>query len=377
MKPEWREYLSKLAEIVNIDSNSRDPAGITAVADVISGWFTDLGWQVIRHDLGPETGPLLQITNKGTERYDAVLLGHMDTVFPKGTAAERPFRVEGGRAYGPGVVDMKNGLVSMYFVAKALSEEPERSPAVCMLFNPDEEIGARYSKDQMIAIAAKSLRLYVLEGAEGDPDLHCHASKGITSFTAVFHGQSAHAGNILDRPGASAILEAARWTEVICGWVDREKQITANVGVIEGGHARNVVPDYASLRGEFRTVTVEDRRRLLEQLEHMAAHPMTPGVTVELRDVGGRPPLVPNEGTMAEIERAQKIAASLGQTFRVHARGGVSDANTICGALPHLICLDDMGPGGDNAHSPNEYLLVDSCLPNVELLTALLLDLKK
>ena len=377
MKLELREFLEKLAEIVNIDSGSRDPAGITAVADVITGWFTDLGWQVQRHNVGPETGPLLQITNKGTERYDAVLLGHMDTVFPKGSAAERPFRVEGGRAYGPGVVDMKNGLVSMYFVAKALSEEPERSPAVCMLFNPDEEIGARYSKHKMIEIVANSPLLYVLEGAEGDPDLHCHASKGISSFTAVFHGQSAHAGNILDRAGASAILEAARWTETICGWVDREKQITANVGIIQGGLAANVVPDYARIRAEFRTVTVEDQRHLLEKVEHMAAHPMTPGVTVELRDVGGRPPLVPNEGTMAEIERAQKIAASLGQTFRVHARGGVSDANTICGALPRLICLDDMGPGGDNAHSPDEYLLVDSCLPNVALLTALLLDLKK
>ncbi len=377
MKLELQEFLDKLAEIVNIDSGSRDPAGITAVADVITGWFTDLGWQVKRYDLGDETGPLLQITNKGTDKYDAVLLGHMDTVFPAGTVAERPFRVEGGRAYGPGVVDMKNGLVAMYFIAKALSAEPEKSPAVCMLFNPDEEIGSVYSKDRMIEIVANSPRLYVMEGAEGEIGLHCHASKGITSFTAVFHGQSAHAGNMLERSGASAILEAARWTETICGWVDREKQITANVGIIEGGLAANVVPDYARIRAEFRTVAMEDQQHLMEKVEYMAAHPMTPGVTVELQNFGGRPPLVASEGTMAEIERIRKLAAPLGQEFRVHSRGGVSDANTICGALPQLICLDDMGPAGDNAHSPEEYLDIHSCLPNVELFTALLLDLKK
>ena len=374
---EREAFLCRLAEIVNIDSCSHDPAGITAVADVIAGWFTDLGWQVQRHDLGPETGPLLQITNKGTERYNAVLLGHMDTVFPGGTVAERPFRVEGNVAYGPGVMDMKGGLVAMYFIARALSKDPEHSPAVCMLFNPDEEIGSPYSQKKMIGIVERSPRLYVMEGGEGADALHCYASNGVTAFTAVFRGQSAHAGNILERPGASAILEAARWTETIHSWVDRERKVTANVGVIRGGVAANVVPDYARLRGEFRMAAAEDHRRMLEQLREMAAHPMTPGVTVELERIGGRPPLVASEGTMAEIERIRGIAAGLGQEFNVHTTCGVSDANTICAALPHLICLDDIGPAGDCAHSPQEYLLLDTCLPNVELFTRLLLDLKR
>lgn len=377
MELELKEFLDKLEEIVNIDSGSRSPAGITAVADVIAGWFTDLGWQVTRHHVGDETGPLLQITNKGTDKYDVALLGHMDTVFNDGTVAERPFRVEGDTAYGPGVADMKNGLVAMYFAARELSKDPENSPAVCMLFNPDEEIGARYSKHKMIEIVAGSPLLYVLEGSGTHGSTHCHARKSITGFNAIFHGQSAHAGNMLDRSGASAILEAARWTETICGWVDREKQITANVGIIQGGLAANVVPDYARIRAEFRTVTMEDQQRLMEKVEHMAANPMTPGVTVELEDVGGRPPLNPSEATLAEIERAAKVAASVGQEFKVKARGGVSDANTICAALPHIACLDGMGPAGSNAHSPEEYLEINSCLPCVELLVALLLDLKK
>ena len=366
-----QEFLNKLEEIVNIDSGSFCPAGIAAVADVIAGWFAALGWQVTRHDLGGETGPLLEITNRGTEKYDAVLLGHMDTVFAEGTAAERPFRVEGDLAFGPGVVDMKGGLVVRYFVAKALSALGEQAPAVCMLFDPDEEIGARYSAAKMIEVAAKGSRLYVLEGT-GCDGVHCHARKGIRAFDIEFHGESAHAGNLLEMPGASAILEAARWTEIICGLVDREKEITANVGTIRGGLARNVVPDFAMLRAEIRAFRPEDIDAAANRLQQLAAAPMTPGVAVELKAAGGRPPLVPGDATWAEIGRAKAIAETLGQTFHVQAYGGVSDANTICGALPHLVCLDDMGPSGSGEHSPEESLRIDSVVPCVELLTALL-----
>ena len=166
-----KEFLEKLEQLVNISRWSMDPAGVAKVADVIEKWFTDLGWQVQRHDVSPEAGPLLQITNKGTERYDVALLGHMDTVYPAEATADWPFRVEGNMAYGPGVVDMKNGLVAMYMAAKALNEDSENAPAVCMLFNPDEEIGGRYSMDTMIGIVRNSPLLYVLEGS-GTPRHH-------------------------------------------------------------------------------------------------------------------------------------------------------------------------------------------------------------
>ena len=368
-----REFLEKLEQLVNVDSWSHDPAGISAVADVITAWFEELGWQVLRHDVGAETGPLLEITNRGSVRFDAVLLGHMDTVFPTGTAAERPFRADGSRAYGPGVSDMKAGLVTMYFVAKALSADPENAPAVCMLCNPDEEIGSRRSMEKMCEITARSPRLYVLESPEGG--IHCHARKGIRSVEAVFRGQAAHAGNLLETPGASAILEAARWTEFFCGLVDREKEITANVGVIEGGLASNVVPDYARVRGEVRTNTPEDMETTVEKIRQRAANPATPGVTVEVRIGAGRPPLVPSAGTLAEIPRAEAIAASLGQSFRVEKCGGVTDANNLCAVLPELICLDDMGPAGGGFHAPEEYLDIASVEPCVAFLTALVKDL--
>ena len=372
-----KEFLEKLEQLVNISSWSMEPAGVTRVADVIEGWFTDLGWQVQRHNVGPEAGPLLQVTNKGTEKYDVVLLGHMDTVYPAESNPGWCFRTEGNIAYGPGVADMKNGLVSMYMAAKALNEDPEHAPAVCMLFNPDEEIGGRYSMKTMIEIVKNSPLLYVLEGSGTHGTTHCHERKGICGFNVIFHGQSAHAGNILDRPGASAILEAARWTEFICGLVDREKEITANVGIIEGGVAANVVPDYARIRAEVRTVTVEDMDAILAQFKEMEANPKTPGVTVEFQNLGGRPPLQPHEGTWKEIERAKAVAATLGQEFKVKKRGGVSDANNLGAAIPGLVCLDGMGTGGSKAHSPEEYMEIDTVEPCVKLLIALLKDLKK
>ena len=372
-----QEYLNRLEQLVNIDSSSLDPTGITAVADVIEDWFRDLGWQVQRHDVGKETGPLLEISNRGTDRYDAVLLGHMDTVFPGGTAGERPFRVEGNMAYGPGVVDMKNGLAAMYMIAAALTEDPAGSPAVCMLFNPDEEIGSCYSRAKLCEIVGRSSRLYVMEGSGGHGAIHCHARKGIVEFRVTCHGQSAHAGNILDRPGASAILEAARWTEFLCGLVDREKAITANVGTIRGGVAANVVPEYATLHAEVRTESVADMDAIVAKIRERAACPVTPGVTVELSILDICQPLAPGAGTLQEIERAKAIAASLGQAFCVEKSGGLSDANILCADRPELICLDDMGTAGDNAHSPEEYMEIDTVEPCIALMTALLKDLKK
>lgn len=371
-----QEFLVKLEQLVNIDSWSHDPVGVSAVADVIEGWYRDLGWRVQRHDVGAGAGPVLEISNRGNERFDAVFLGHMDTVFRPGTVAQRPFRVEGDRAYGPGVSDMKAGLVAMYFIAKALSADPENAPAVCMLCNPDEEIGSRSSMEKMCEITARSSRLYVLESPGDQADLHCYARRGIRPVEVVFRGQSAHAGNILETPGASAILEAARWTEFFCGLVDREKGITANVGVIEGGLATNVVPDYAKIRAEVRTDTPEDMNVVMEKIRQRAANPVTLGVTVEVTVGAGRPPLVPSAGTMAEIRRAESVAASLGQSFRVEKCGGVTDANNLCAALPELICLDDMGPAGGGFHAPQEYLELASVEPCVALLTALVKELK-
>ena len=366
--------------MVNMDTPSQCPQALHACAQVLKSWYEEIGWQVELHDLGPETGPLLEVRNCAHRDYDAVLVGHYDTVFPLGTAKERPFRAERGIAYGPGVADMKNGVAVMYFVAKNLCELDENAPAVCMLMNPDEEIGSIYSTDKMRQITQRAKSILVMEAGKIEPGeveehrtkkRHCRARRGRFAFTAVFTGQSAHAGNILERPGASAVLEAANWTKTLCAMTDAQAGITANVGVLRGGQADNIVPDHAYLCAEVRADRIADLERLKQRIEHMADHPEVDGVTVELKDILFRPCFETNEKTRVFMEQAQEIAAGLGQTFITEHRGGVSDANTLCEGRD-IICLDGMGPCGGFAHSPEEFLVLDSVQPCIELITQLL-----
>lgn len=158
-------YLKQLEELVNIDSGSRNAAGITKVAQKLSGWYRDLGWNVETIPLGEETGPVLLITNRPSDHYDAMFIGHMDTVFPDGTAAKRPFRIEGENYYGPGVGDMKNGDTAMYHIAANLPREVLDKLSIAMVYNPDEEIGSVYSRETTDAIGRKADHIFVMESA--------------------------------------------------------------------------------------------------------------------------------------------------------------------------------------------------------------------
>lgn len=374
------DTVKAIETLVNMDTPSKCPDALHACAQVLKSWYEALGWQAELHDLGPETGPLLEVRNCSHRNYDAVLVGHYDTVFPMGTVKERPFRTEQGLAYGPGVADMKSGVVAMYFVAKNLCELGKNAPAVCMLMNPDEEIGSIYSTDKMRRITQQAKHIFVMEASKIDqcavdrPERagrHCHGRRGRFAFSAVFAGQSAHAGNMLERPGASAILEAANWTKKLCEMTDAAAGITVNVGVIEGGRAVNIVPDHACLRAEVRTDKAADLEQVKQRIEQMARHPEVNGVTIELRDFLFRPVFEANEKTMAYIDKARSIAGCLGQTFTTEHRGGVSDANTLCEGRD-IVCLDGMGPCGGYAHSPEEFLVLSSVEQCIELTTQLL-----
>ena len=154
--------------------------------------------------------------------------------------------------------------------------------------------------------------------------------------------------------------------------VDADAGISANVGRIEGGRARNIVPAEASLSAEIRTDRRADLERLYGRLLQMAESPFTPGVRVELTNVARKQPLEPGAETLRYLKTAEAVAAQLGQTFETGHRGGVSDGNILCADRPDLICLDGMGPSGWNAHSPEEYLLLDSVEPSIKLMAALL-----
>ena len=167
-------YLEQMKELVNIDSGSGNVAGINRVADKLAGWYQEIGWNVERI---PADGgrQVLLITNHVSEHYDAMYIGHMDTVFPDGTAEKRPFRIEGENYYGPGVGDMKNGDLAMFHIAANLPETEKKCLNIAMVYNPDEEIGSIYSKEITDRIGCQADHIFVMEsaGKNGNPPLLC------------------------------------------------------------------------------------------------------------------------------------------------------------------------------------------------------------
>lgn len=363
-------FLDRLATLVNIDSGSYDPEGINRVADVIESWYKDLGWYVKAHDLGPETGRMLEISNHpDCDHYDVVFTGHMDTVFPKGTVAERPFTRNETTAFGPGVSDMKNGDVAMYETAAHLSKEALDKLNICMLYNPDEEIGSIYSAEGMDSIAAKADVIYVMESA-GAHGVHCFARKGRMEYVLRFHGKAGHAGFMFDLDVASAVLEMGHCIVDLMNLASREANTTVNVGVAKGGIATNVVADTAELWVESRFTSDSERERIRAAVEEMIAHPHIPGVSIEvIKHTTAKNWSRTGKGEAHRLFM-QGVAEKLGLEFGDKDRGGLSDANHMSKNCD--VIADGMGPSGGRDHSPDEFLTLSSIDPCVQLCCGIL-----
>ena len=370
------EYLEQLKTLVNIESGSYNAAGINRVADQLEAWYRDLGWHVQRHHLDDRTGDLLEISNRPADHYDVMFVGHMDTVFPRGTLAHWPFSTDGVNAYGPGVGDMKNGDVAMYQVATHLSPEALEKLNICMAYNPDEEIGSIYSKEKLDEIGRKSDYVYVMESASGNGGRHCFARKGMMRYVIRFHGQAAHAGFMFERENASAVLEMGHYIVKLMGLASREEDTTVNVGVAKGGTATNVVADFAEIWVEMRFKKESERERLTKEIDQLLnGEPFVPGVRVEVASHTSMTAWTKTPEALAHIAHMEEIAKKLGLEFEQKDRGGLSDANHL--STTGAICSDGMGPHGALDHSEKEYSIIDTIQPCVQLLCAVLEDLSQ
>ena len=370
------EYLEQLKTLVNIESGSYDPEGINRVADQLETWYRDLGWHIQRHHLDDRTGDLLEISNRPADHYDVMFVGHMDTVFPDGTVAQRPFSMDEVNAYGPGVGDMKNGDVAMYQVATHLSPEALEKLNICMAYNPDEEIGSIYSKEKLDEIGRKSDYVYVMESASGNGGRHCFARKGMMRYVIRFHGQAAHAGFMFERENASAVLEMGHYIVKLMGLASREEDTTVNVGVAKGGTATNVVADSAEIWVEMRFKKESERERLTKEIDQLLnGEPFVPGVRVEVASHTSMTAWTKTPEALAHIAHMEEIAQKLGLEFEQKDRGGLSDANHL--STTGAICSDGMGPHGALDHSEKEYSIIDTIQPCVQLLCAVLEDLSQ
>ena len=372
-------FLGDLERLVNIDCGSYSPVGVNQVADWVAAEMAANGARVERlADAGGRYGDTVIGTFDGRPGAGPrlLLIGHMDTVFPDGTAAERPFHVENANARGPGVSDMKGGLLLGLRAVAALRAFADghfdRLPfeSITFVANPDEEIGSPSSTPHIRRLAATADACFVLEGARASGDF-VSARKGIADLRIIVHGRAAHAG-VEPEKGRNAILAGAELTRAIHALNGRWPDVTANVGVFNAGTRPNVVPDRAELQVDVRAMTAASLDAALAAIDELAAAPAVPDVTVDVETMHAWAPMEKLERSGRLTEHVIALADRLGFETKDVATGGASDANTTSGmGVPSI---DGLGPIGGLDHSPEEYLEVDSIVPRTALFAALLLE---
>lgn len=365
------EYVGALEEMVNIDSGSFSPDGVNRMVDLCASRFGDLGWQVER--IRPEPaehsrlGDLLIGRSPGNDGPHTLMIGHTDTVFDDGTAAERPFGIDGDLARGPGVSDMKSGLLSGFFALEALSELGAPIGNVTYLCNPDEEIGSPFSGPRIKELAGSADAALVLESGRSDGSV-VSRRKGVVDFTIDIEGVAAHAG-VEPELGRSALVEAAHLTLALTALNGRWPGVTVNVGTLSSGTRSNVVPDRAHLMVDVRSPEGGTLDAAFDEIERICASPVTPDVS--LKAVGRRwhRPMEKSEASQRLVDVARAIASEIGWDLVDSATGGASDACTTSAA--GVPTLDGLGPVGGGDHGPLERLDLTSVVPRATLLAGI------
>jgi glutamate carboxypeptidase len=372
-----RDYLADLERLVNIDCGSYTPDGVNEVGRWTAGFLSGIGADI---DIRPDPDGRLGNTVVGTLRgrpggARVLLIGHMDTVFDPGTVAARPFRIDDGTAYGPGVTDMKSGLLTGLYAVKSLISELGGLPFERLTFiaNPDEEIGSPTSVVHIREAAADADVCLVLECARANGDI-VSARKGILDTRLTVHGRAAHAG-VEPEKGRSAILEAARLVRDLHALNGRWPGVSVNVGRIAGGTRPNVVAERCDLEVDVRATTTDGLAKVETAVRELVTATEVADVSVEANVMVAWQPMEKLERSGRLVEHAQSVATRLGFSVNDTATGGASDANTTSGmGVP---TLDGLGPIGGSDHSPSEYLDVDSIVPRTALLAGLLLAIAR
>ncbi len=295
------------------------------------------------------------------------VLGHYDTVYPSGTLAKMPFKVEGGKAYGPGTFDMKGGIVQALFALDAIREEklnPQKR--IVFLWTSDEEIGSGTSRGLIEDEARRSEAVFVLEPSLGPRGALKTSRKGVGEAQLIVHGRASHAG-LAPEKGINAIHELAAQIARIEKWNNLRRGVSINADVVSGGSRTNVIADRAEAALDLRAWSEADMRALEKRL--YALKPARRGAKLEIRGGFDRPPLE-RKHSAALFARAKSIARTLGFSLGEAAEGGGSDGNfTAALGVP---TLDGLGAVGDGAHAKHEHVLVDAMPQRAALLAHLL-----
>jgi glutamate carboxypeptidase len=359
------DILQDIRTLVQADSPTYDKDMVDECGRVLTQLFHE------RLGLAPDVlvqekwGDHLRFTyGKGDSQM--LILGHFDTVWDRGRLSVRE---EGERLYGPGVLDMKAGLVQAIWAVRSLQAAGVILPhKVVFLCNSDEEAGSRSSRPIIEEEARKSKAVFVVEPAQAHTGALKTARKSISMYRVRVRGMAAHAGNHHEA-GVSAVRELARIIEYLEGLTDYDLGTTVNVGVIRGGTRSNVVPDSAEAEVDVRTVTAQEAERIYRLITELG--PSRDGLTVDVEGGINRPPMERTEETARLFALAQEIAGQLGISLREALVGGGSDGNfTAAIGVP---TLDGLGAVGDGPHAEHEHILTSQVVPRTALLAHLLM----
>jgi glutamate carboxypeptidase len=365
------EMLSTLQRLVLAESPSFEKEPADRCCDILAAEWHKRGARVERI-AQKIRGDQLRVTwwpQKSRPAGQILVLGHYDTVYSSGDLAKMPFRVSGGKAYGPGIFDMKAGLTQALFALDALKQTkvPLRNRLV-FLWTSDEEIGSDASRKLIETEARRSDAVFVLEPSLGPKGLIKTARKGVGEAELIVTGRASHAG-LAPEEGVNAVHELSRQITRIQEWNDLRRGVTVNADVIEGGTRVNVIAERARAVLDLRALRVSDMRRIERKLH--ALRPILPGAKLEVRGGFNRAPLE-RKSSAALFAKAKGLAAQMGLSLGECTAGGGSDGNLT--AAVGAPTLDGLGAVGHGAHSKDEHIIIDTMPARAALLAALLLN---
>jgi len=369
LKPRLPEMLAILRRLVLAESPSFEKTAADRCCRLLQAEWRKRGARVER--LAQKfRGDHLRITwwpHKSRHAGQLLVLGHYDTVYATGTLARMPFRITTDKAYGPGVFDMKAGIVQALFAFAALKNPaaPLRKRLV-FLWTSDEEIGSESSRKFIESEARRSDAVFVLEPSLGPRGLLKTARKGVGEAEIIVHGRASHAG-LAPEEGVNAVHELARLITRIEKWNDPRRGITINADVIEGGTRTNVIAERARAVLDLRALHSADMQRIENRLHTL--RPTRPGARLEVRGGFNRAPLE-RKFSAALFARAKSLALQMGLSLGECVAGGGSDGNLT--AALGIPTLDGLGAVGDGAHSAHEHILTNTMPARAALLAALL-----
>lgn len=365
------EMIDLTKRIINIDSTPSYVAGVQQVADILNDKMQELGMKTRQIDRGKPGTVLIGELTGTVDEAPVILDGHMDTVFPVGTAKRRPFKIDGDKMYGPGIFDMKPGLVIGLFAIQALQHfHLIKRPIKFIMVSDEEKLHIDSNAYDIIANESKGGAYGLnLEGSEATNEVSTHNRGGMIVDVTV-HGRAAHSGAAPEK-GRSAILELAHQIIQLSALTDLTKGIHVNCGVIQGGTSENIIPDTATTSLGVRFKTIAQRDQLLKQIQQIAKDQTVPDTTTDVK-VRTRIDVMEETPAVKDLfNDLNDVAQDLGMPkLQAAGDGGSSDAGIM--DTHGVPSIDSLGPVGSGAHTEQETASAQSLVDRASLIANLI-----